>query len=118
MSFKLVYDRETGKPKGYGFCEYKDQETALSAMRNLNGYEIAGRTLRVDNACTEKSRMEIQSLMAEPVTERSVWMFCNFHPKTNLSFVSVHSVRPVTRPELPRPSARPWPASRQSRCSS
>ena len=74
VSFKLVYDRETGKPKGYGFCEYKDQETALSAMRNLNGYEIAGRTLRVDNACTEKSRMEIQSLMAEPVTERSVLM--------------------------------------------
>merc|ERR550532_2131821 len=38
-------------------------------MRNLNGVEIAGRTLRVDNACTEKSRMEIQSQMAEPVTE-------------------------------------------------
>ncbi len=34
---------------GYGFCEFKDQETALSAMRNLNGFEIAGRTLRVDN---------------------------------------------------------------------
>jgi len=65
VSFKLVYDRETGKPKGYGFCEFKDQETALSAMRNLNGFEIAGRTLRVDNACTEKSRMEIQSLMQE-----------------------------------------------------
>ncbi|XP_015127687.1 cleavage stimulation factor subunit 2 isoform X2 [Diachasma alloeum] len=63
LSFKLVYDRETGKPKGYGFCEYKDQETALSAMRNLNGYEIGGRTLRVDNACTEKSRMEMQSLL-------------------------------------------------------
>ena len=72
VTFKLVYDRETGKPKGYGFCEYKDQETALSAMRNLNGVEIAGRTLRVDNACTEKSRMEIQSLMAEPVTERYI----------------------------------------------
>jgi len=65
VSFKMVYDRDTGKPKGYGFCEYKDQETALSAMRNLNGYEIAGRTLRVDNACTEKSRMELQSLMQE-----------------------------------------------------
>jgi len=65
VSFKLVFDRETGKPKGYGFCEFKDQETALSAMRNLNGFEIAGRTLRVDNACTEKSRMEIQSLMQE-----------------------------------------------------
>jgi len=70
-SFKLVYDRETGKPKGYGFCEYKDQETALSAMRNLNGREIAGRTLRVDNACTEKSRMEMQNLMAGPTQEDS-----------------------------------------------
>jgi cleavage stimulation factor subunit 2 len=60
VSCRLVYDRETGKPKGYGFCEYKDQETALSAMRNLNGYEIGGRTLRVDNACTEKSRLEMQ----------------------------------------------------------
>lgn len=60
---RLVFDRESGKPKGYGFCEYKDQETALSAMRNLNGYEIGGRTLRVDNACTEKSRMEMQQLL-------------------------------------------------------
>lgn len=66
LSFKLVFDRETGKPKGYGFCEYKDQETALSAMRNLNGYEIGGRSLRVDNACTEKSRMEMQALMQGP----------------------------------------------------
>ncbi len=57
-SFKLVYDRESGKPKGYGFCEFKDAETAHSAMRNLNGYEIGGRTLRVDNACTEKNRMD------------------------------------------------------------
>lgn len=69
LSFKLVYDRETGKPKGYGFCEYKDQETALSAMRNLNGYEIGGRMLRVDNACTEKSRLEMQSLMQGPPVE-------------------------------------------------
>ena len=33
-------------------------------MRNLNGFEIGGRTLRVDNACTEKSRMEMQTLMS------------------------------------------------------
>lgn len=69
LSFKLMHDRESGKPKGYGFCEYKDQETALSAMRNLNSFEIGGRPLRVDNACTEKSRMEMQSLMMGPVVE-------------------------------------------------
>lgn len=38
-------------------------------MRNLNGYEIGGRTLRVDNACTEKSRMEMQQLLQGPQVE-------------------------------------------------
>ncbi|KAG8192758.1 hypothetical protein JTE90_009778 [Oedothorax gibbosus] len=64
VSFRLVYDRETGKPKGYGFCEYKDQEMALSAMRNLNGYELNGRALRVDNAASEKSKEELKNLQA------------------------------------------------------
>ncbi|GAB1303100.1 Cleavage stimulation factor subunit 2 [Apodemus speciosus] len=61
VSFRLVYDRETGKPKGYGFCEYQDQETALSAMRNLNGREFSGRALRVDNAASEKNKEELKS---------------------------------------------------------
>ena len=52
--FRLVTDRETGKPKGYGFCEYKDEETALSARRNLQSYEINGRQLRVDFAENDK----------------------------------------------------------------
>ena len=55
LSFKLVYDRENGKPRGYGFCEFMDQETAMSAMRNLNGHEISGRALRVDSASNERS---------------------------------------------------------------
>lgn len=74
---RLVFDRESGKPKGYGFCEYKDQETALSAMRNLNGYEIGGRTLRVDNACTEKSRMEMQQLLQGPQVENPYGEHCD-----------------------------------------
>ncbi|XP_073061155.1 cleavage stimulating factor 64-like isoform X2 [Primulina eburnea] len=55
VSFRLVTDRETGKLKGYGFCEYKDEETALSARRNLQGYEINGRQLRVDFAENDKN---------------------------------------------------------------
>ncbi|XP_072361363.1 cleavage stimulation factor subunit 2 isoform X4 [Scyliorhinus torazame] len=70
LSFRLVYDRETGKPKGYGFCEYQDQETALSAMRNLNGREFNGRALRVDNAASEKNKEELKNLgTAGPVME-------------------------------------------------
>ncbi|TGZ83362.1 hypothetical protein EX30DRAFT_339550 [Ascodesmis nigricans] len=48
LSFRLVYDRETGRPKGFGFAEYPDPETAASAVRNLDNYEIMGRKLRVD----------------------------------------------------------------------
>ncbi|XP_023728271.1 cleavage stimulating factor 64 [Lactuca sativa] len=55
VSFRLVVDRETGKPKGYGFCEYQDEETALSARRNLHGYDINGRQLRVDFAENDKN---------------------------------------------------------------
>ena len=58
LSFKLVFDRETGKPKGYGFAEYPDVETANSALRNLNGYEIGGRSLRVDNAANSGSNQQ------------------------------------------------------------
>lgn len=68
--YRLVFDRETGKPKGYGFCEYKDQETALSAMRNLNGYELNGRALRVDSAASEKNREEMKG---EKGIDRANW---------------------------------------------
>ena len=62
ISFKLVYDRESGKPKGYGFCEYKDIETAQSAMRNLSNYELNGRNLRVDAATNERIKEEMRNL--------------------------------------------------------
>ncbi|KAK6542582.1 hypothetical protein TWF694_006528 [Orbilia ellipsospora] len=48
LSFRLVYDRDTGKPKGFGFAEYADAEIAASAVRNLDNFEIMGRKLRVD----------------------------------------------------------------------
>lgn len=50
VGFRLVYDRETNKPRGYGFCEFGDHQTAQSAVRNLNGKEIGGRALRIDLA--------------------------------------------------------------------
>lgn len=53
VSFRLVFDRDSGKPKGYGFCEYHDVETALCAVRNLNNHECNGRQLRVDFAENE-----------------------------------------------------------------
>ncbi|KAK6439792.1 hypothetical protein LTR95_003986 [Oleoguttula sp. CCFEE 5521] len=48
VSFRLVYDKETGRPKGFGFLEYTDVDAAAAAVRNLNDFELNGRTLRVD----------------------------------------------------------------------
>ncbi|XP_061389862.1 cleavage stimulation factor subunit 2 [Musca vetustissima] len=100
VSLKLVFDRESGKPKGFGFCEYKDQETALSAMRNLNGYEIGGRTLRVDNACTEKSRMEMQQLLQGPQVENPYGEHCDPDQAPEIITKTVASLPPEQMFEL------------------
>ena len=47
---RLIYDPGTGRPRGFGFCEYEDGETAMSAVRNLAGREVNGRPLRIDSA--------------------------------------------------------------------
>ena len=49
-SCRMVSDKDTGKPKGYAFCEFFDRSTAESAVRNLNQHEVSGRNLRVDYA--------------------------------------------------------------------
>ncbi|KAM0420517.1 hypothetical protein ACHAPT_011686 [Fusarium lateritium] len=56
--FRLVYDSETGRPKGFGFADYPDTDSASSAVRNLNDYEIMGRKLRVDFSNEQKSTDE------------------------------------------------------------
>ncbi|XP_035901552.1 cleavage stimulation factor subunit 2-like [Anopheles stephensi] len=102
LSLKLVFDRESGKPKGYGFCEYKDQETALSAMRNLNGYEFGGRALRVDNACTEKSRMEMAALLQGPQVENPYGEECDPAETPDLIAKAVTGLQPDQMYELMR----------------
>ncbi|POW02385.1 hypothetical protein PSTT_11835 [Puccinia striiformis] len=49
-NFRIAFEKETGKPRGFGFCEYFDTQTADSAIRNLQGIEIGGRALRLDFA--------------------------------------------------------------------
>ncbi|TIC00796.1 hypothetical protein E3Q08_03917 [Wallemia mellicola] len=48
--FRMNFDKHTGKPKGYGFVEYYDGDTAASAVRNLHDNPVGGRPLRVDLA--------------------------------------------------------------------
>ena len=47
---KLVTDRDTGRPLGFGFVEMGSSEDADSAIRALNGQPFGGRPLTVNEA--------------------------------------------------------------------
>lgn len=49
QSVKLITDRETGRPRGFGFVEM-DNDAAMAAISTLDGTEFGGRTLRVNEA--------------------------------------------------------------------
>lgn len=47
---RLITDRETGRPRGFGFVEMGSNEDADGAIRELNGFEFGGRPLTVNEA--------------------------------------------------------------------
>ena len=47
---KLVMDRDTGRPRGFGFVEMSTDAEASAAISNLNGREFQGRALTVNEA--------------------------------------------------------------------
>jgi cleavage stimulation factor subunit 2 len=53
--FTIKYDENTNKPKGYGFCDYVNEESAASALRNLKSIDYNGRQLRVNPAENDKN---------------------------------------------------------------
>lgn len=54
-SVKLIEDRETGRPRGFGFVEMEDEE-ASKAIESLEGQEFGGRSLRVSEAKPREPR--------------------------------------------------------------
>ena len=54
-SASLVMDRETGRPRGFGFVEFSNPEHAKAAINALNGKSIDGRDLTVNEAKPRES---------------------------------------------------------------
>jgi RNA recognition motif-containing protein len=53
---KLITDRVTGKSRGYGFVTMNDNAAANAAMTALNGKEMGGRALTVNEAKEREDR--------------------------------------------------------------
>lgn len=50
---RMISDRETGRPRGFGFVRM-DPAEADSAIEGLNGTDLGGRTLRINEAQERK----------------------------------------------------------------
>jgi len=52
----IISDRYTGQPKGFGFVEMENDGEAESAINSLNGSQLGGRTLTVNEAKPREAR--------------------------------------------------------------
>ncbi len=60
----VISDRDTGRAKGFGFVEMDDNDAAAKAIEALDGKDIQGRNLRVNEAKPREDR---------PRRERKSW---------------------------------------------
>lgn len=55
-SAQVITDRDTGRSKGFGFVEFGDPQAAKAAIAEMNGKEVDGRSLTVNEARPREDR--------------------------------------------------------------
>ena len=55
-SVRIITDKFTGRSKGFGFVEMDDSDAANKAIEELNGTDVKGRTIRVNESIERKDQ--------------------------------------------------------------
>ncbi|CAN4110191.1 unnamed protein product [Withania somnifera] len=50
LDSKIINDRETGRSRGFGFVTFKDEKSMKDAISGMNGQELDGRNITVNEA--------------------------------------------------------------------
>lgn len=56
VSATVIKDRDSGQSKGFGFVEMADEKDGQEAIKQLNGKEISGRSIMVNEARPQEER--------------------------------------------------------------
>ena len=56
VSAAVIKDRDSGQSKGFGFIEFEDASAATAAIAALNGREVSGRSIVVNEARPQEDR--------------------------------------------------------------
>ncbi|NWI30957.1 RBM39 protein, partial [Sula dactylatra] len=70
-SIQLMMDSETGRSKGYGFITFSDSECAKKALEQLNGFELAGRPMKVGHVTERTDASSASSFLDSDELERT-----------------------------------------------
>ncbi|XP_045079076.1 RNA-binding protein 39-like isoform X5 [Coregonus clupeaformis] len=70
-SIQLMMDSETGRSKGYGFITFSDAECAKKALEQLNGFELAGRPMKVGHVTERTDASSASSFLDSDELERT-----------------------------------------------
>ena len=56
LKVNLITDRDTGRPRGFGFVEMADADQGRTAIEQINGNDLGGRSLTVNEAKPRAAR--------------------------------------------------------------
>ncbi|XP_076043494.1 RNA-binding protein 39-like protein Caper isoform X2 [Oratosquilla oratoria] len=68
---QLIMDPETGRSKGYGFITFHNADDAKKALEQLNGFELAGRPMKVNHVTERSESQQGTSLLDSDEMDRS-----------------------------------------------